>query len=434
MNQNNNYYIYYQTKDGLFHVLNSLTDEINIMSYNEKPKQFCYKMLNYGYDANHADLRRFAYDFKIWDEQLRNNKILKIYWTSYYSNNTAVRLTFHRLSKGKYDHHEPIGKTEAHWMSSTHNGALTYCKPQITQSYGYDYSLFYPRIFSGKNFIIPNKAGREINISELPDMANIPLGFYRVRITCEHDDFKKIFAFSKDDTYLDKSLYQAMKHKDTYNVKIELIQDDKPNAYVYDSFETGHNIFGNWYGIITQLRELFPKNILIKFLASSLSGQITNRFMTCKSYDEIVDEKLDVGLTDKHKYVLIKQYIRTDKLGNDTDYYDLINSEKPFSYNIRMMPFLTAYARNKIARLALKDINSVVRIHTDSVTFNTPQEFSKQHSMLDFTSLKLEDKTTGIIDWKNSNKYYNYTYELQKLINNSKKIDDSYQRLFLGGL
>ena len=423
------YNIFYRTQDGLFHMWNSITDDIKTVSYKDKPKYHCFEMLNYGYEATHKDLRRFVNDFKIWDEQLRTNKVLKIYWTSYHNNNSAVRMTFQRLCKGKYEHHEAIDKIEAKYMSLTHNGALTYCKPQLSESYGYDYSLFYPRIFSGKNYIIPNKAGKELYIKELPPIEKIPLGFYRVKITCDNDNFKKIFAFSKNDTYLDKSLYHAMKHKDTYNVKINLIIDSEPNAYVYDSFESGHDIFGHWYNIITQIRALYPKNILVKFLASSLSGQLSNKNIIHKSYDEIINEKLDVGLSDEHKYVIVEKHIYLDKQGHEQDYYDLRNTEKPFTYNIRMMPFLTAYARNKVARLALKDIESVIRIHTDNVTFSTPQEFTKQHSMLDFTTLKPEDKTTGLIDWKNVNKYYNYTYELNNLIKGSKSIIQQYNNI-----
>jgi hypothetical protein len=427
---NNNYNIFYRTEDGLFHIWNSITDDISIVSYKDKPEKYCFNMLNYGYEASHEDLRRFSNDFKIWDEQLRTNKILKIFWTSYYNNNSAVRLTFQRLSKGKYEHHELIEKEEAEWMSRTHNGALTYCKPQITQSFGYDYSFFYPKIMSNKNFIIPNKRGKEIFISELPPIEKIPLGFYRVKITCDNDDFKKIFAFSKDNTYLDKSLYHAMKHKDRFNVNIELIQDEEPNAYVYDSFDTGCGIFGNWYDTIIELRALFPKNVLLKFLGSSLSGQISSRFIIHKTYEEIIEQNIDVGISDKYKYKIVKRTIYKDKLGNEKDYYDLQNTENPFSFNIRLMPFLTSYARNKISRLALKDINSVIRVHTDSVCFSSPQEFNKSDSLLDYTTLKLEDKTTGLIDWQHPNKYYNYTYQLSKLQDGSKQIQEM-KSLFL---
>ena len=52
---------------------------------------------------------------------------LKIDWLKYYTNTTAVEMTFRRLAKGKFEHHEPIDKTEYKWIEATHNGGLTFC-------------------------------------------------------------------------------------------------------------------------------------------------------------------------------------------------------------------------------------------------------------------------------------------------------------------
>ena len=97
--------------------------------------------------------------------------------------------------------------------------------------------------------------GKEIFINELPNIAKIPFGFYRVKITCDNDDFRKIFSFSKEDTYLHNSLYIALKYKDEFKVNIELIKDNEPNAYLYELQEetclvTGESIFGNWYNTL----------------------------------------------------------------------------------------------------------------------------------------------------------------------------------------
>jgi hypothetical protein len=50
---------------------------------------------------------------------------------------------------------------------------------------------------------------------------------------------------SKYDVYTSLSLKFAMKHKKQFNIKIELINDDKPNAYIYDEKDcvTGEYIF-----------------------------------------------------------------------------------------------------------------------------------------------------------------------------------------------
>ena len=85
-----------------------------------------------------------------------------------------------------------------------------------------------------------------------------------------------------------------------------------------------------------------------------------------------------------------------------------------------MLPYLTAYGRNKIARLVLKDIDNVFRIYTDNVCFKTEQIFETnaigadnffvktvrgpkglgKHNMLNPETLKPEKKTTGLIRFK----------------------------------
>ena len=45
------------------------------------------------------------------------------------------------------------------------------------------------------------------------------------------------------------------------------------------------------------------------------------------------------------------------------------------------------------------DIDSVIRIHTDSIAFTKEQQFDEK-------LFKLEDKSTGLILWKNVNTYH----------------------------
>ena len=70
--------------------------------------------------------------------------------------------------------------------------------------------------------------------------------------------------------------------------------------------------------------------------------------------------------------------------------------------NIRIKPFLTAFARINCAKLALSKINNVVRICVDSVVFDEPLS----HKLLNkFKNLKPEDKTTGQIYFEHVNNY-----------------------------
>jgi predicted AlkP superfamily pyrophosphatase or phosphodiesterase len=93
-------------------------------------------------------------------------------------------------------------------------------------------------------FIIPNKKGTEQYLKEIPD--NILLGFYRVKITSDHKHATKLFAFSSDDVYNNISLDHAIELQDDYNFKIDLIIDDKPNAYIYPPGIRSSSVFGVW--------------------------------------------------------------------------------------------------------------------------------------------------------------------------------------------
>ena len=63
-----------------------------------------------------------------------------------------------------------------------------------------------------------------------------------------------------------------------------------------------------------------------------------------------------------------------------------------------MKPFLTSYGRNKTARVALRMIDNVIRIHTDGVRFNQEYKIKSE-------CLLPEDKTTGHIRFNNINNY-----------------------------
>ena len=142
-----------------------------------------------------------------WNEELKDNNILTIDFFKYFTHYIAVLMTFKRLCKGKYEDHEPIDATESKWIEATHNGGLTYCNSGIHNSYGYDFSAFYPSLMGQYKFIIPHKKGTEQFLTEIPQI--LSLGFYRVKITSSHKHATKLFAFSPDDVYNNISLSHA---------------------------------------------------------------------------------------------------------------------------------------------------------------------------------------------------------------------------------
>lgn len=393
-----NYIIYFQLENGKFRILHShdesITTELTI-----DIKKFPYRYYLFkGYDASDDGLRSYHTDFCMWTDELKENKVLNIDYTKYYSHHNAVELTFKRLCKGRYEDHEIISGLENSWFSKCHNGGLTYCNPGTYDCYGYDFKLFYPSILGSENFYIPTKAGIEY---VLDDLSAITFGFYRVEIVSSNHDFKKIFAFSKDDVYTHTSLKWAIKHKDKFDVSITLIQDDEPNAYLYhaDDIIQSDEVFSNWIYKIKKLRNLFPKNKLVKNLASALWGHLSKAKVIHKTYDEIKDEDLDVGNGFESDYRILEHHVYDCK-----EYYDLADNKNPYHYNIRLKPFLVSHGRVQTAKVALENLDNVVRIQTDNITFKTSLKWSTINKYKD---LVLEDKTTGMITWSNCNKYAN---------------------------
>ena len=253
---------------------------------------------------------------------------------------------------------------------------------------------------ASKCFKFPIRAGKEYRLKEIPTAKEMKFGFYFVRITCENDDFRKRFSFSPNHCYTHTSLYQAIKYQQEYDIKIKLIVNNEPNAYLYEEKDliAGDKVFGKWFKIMSELKQKFPKNKLIKQLTSSLSGQLTQRSIIYKSYQQIIDEDLDVCFDESQD----GQYMAVENVFTKTgDYYELQDLKNPILYNFRLMPFVTSYGRNKLSRvLTDENIKDVIRICVDGISFTKPQEFNDD----DFA---VDKKTSGNIKWNNVVSYDN---------------------------
>ncbi len=105
------------------------------------------------------------------------------------------------------------------------------------------------------------------------------------------------------------------KSKEKYNIDIELIQEQN-NCYIYgsnkeDGITKGSNIFGKWFRYMFELKEKYPEcKLLIKLITSSLWGRLAEFNRLFKTFEQFVDENLDVVTTynPSHNY-----YIRSVK-------------------------------------------------------------------------------------------------------------------------
>ena len=155
-------------------------------------------------------------------------------------------------------------------------------------------------------------------------------------------------------------------------------------ALIYNDLIDGCDVFCTWYTILWRLKKELPNNKLIKKLGSSAWGELQSKKNIWKTEDEINDEKLDIGFEYDNDYHI--EEIRQKPSG---DVYRLSNLKKNmYEHQFRLKAFLTDFGRVKIAKIALQNINNVVRIQTDSITYNEP-------IVLNINGFVIDDKKTG---------------------------------------
>lgn len=400
----NNYCVYFKTCDEMFRVC---LHDMTLKTTEHLPTDMsAFYMSGKAYEANDEDLMRYCNDVYEATQELAKHKAITFNYITpfimrdgnpyYRTHSSNIEALFKMLCKGKYEHFASITMAEEAWFSKCHNGGLTYCHKGTHDVYGYDFSAYYGSILGDSDFRFPMKAGTDTYYDALPQ--TIVPGFYNVRITCDDPNIHKVFSFSKHHVYHSVSLKFAieLKEKHNFNMKIELNIDAKYNAhtYAYEDLAKSKSVFGKWHKTIVDLKCQFPKNILIKMLSSSLWGHLSKRNIVCVMEDKIKTLEGTVGMKITNDYI-IQDYITK---ANDTSYYKLLKGSKPYVFNMRLKPFITAFGRVQTARIALQHIDSVVRIHTDGICFNkalpTP-----------IKNFNPEDKTTGRIEFKSLNTY-----------------------------
>ena len=87
---------------------------------------------------------------------------------------------------------------------------------------------------------------------------------------------------------------------------------------------------------------------------------------------------------------------------DDREYYELQNNKNPYKNNIRLKPFIVSYGRFLMTDIIMENIDAVVRVQTDSVSFNQSMD---DVILTKYKDMVPEEKSTGFINWENVNKY-----------------------------
>ena len=136
---------------------------------------------------------------------------------------------------------------------------------------------------------------------------------------------------------------------------------------IYPNGVRSSNIFGVWVDKLSKVKLKYPKNKLIKHLMSSLWGTLSQTNNIIKTWDEIQEEGLKIGIGSGYDYKIIDY--KAEK-----DYYKLQCMAEPYRHNIRLKSFLTAYGRVKITEVAQTNLKCCIRIHTDEIVFKKPMK------------------------------------------------------------
>lgn len=422
----NNFITWYKLESNDFRVFNNATKQfatVDKLVYESNQ----FEMFK-GYEATDESLAKFADDMITWRDEILNAKILKKpfdYFGQYrYSNgSTPSALRSSGSSNIKYATHanqvhlflkyhlsdvaqfDTITLEEADWYAKCNNSGLMYNQPGTYEEVTtYDRKMFYPSTLGiraqtssggqrplktdnpAHQFMFPTKAGKVGKISKIP-AAGFAYGIYHVKVESNGDKrFEKLFAFSKHDHYTHTSLNFVMNVYNKHhggNIKLTLMST-KCLKYDKKDLVESSSVFRNWYSILQKYKKAFPKNKLIKHLASSAWGHLVSTNTIIKPFDDVDPDDYSTDLDSPARY-----YLR-EVVGQSSGFMflKLVDKSKPyFKHQFRIKPFLLSHCRRVMANLVLPHADRVIRIMTDSITFEGHLELDS------FMFVKEDDKS-----------------------------------------
>jgi hypothetical protein len=93
---------------------------------------------------------------------------------------------------------EDVSIIEYDFIEKCYNAGIMFLeekyKMKTIQSYGYDYSSFYPNVLMNDKMLLPTRQGRKTFLQEL-DYSNLQYGIYRVNITSSNQNIKKVVTY-----------------------------------------------------------------------------------------------------------------------------------------------------------------------------------------------------------------------------------------------
>ena len=121
---------------------------------------------------------------------------------------------------------------------------------------------------------------------------------------------------------------------------------------------------------------------------------LRNQNIIIKTESQIEQENLNIAFDNSTDYKIVDIIVK-----NKEDVYKLLNTKKTmYKLQFRLKAFITDYARVKIAKVALLDLDDVVRIQNDGIVYSCKKKFNIENYVVD-------SKHTGTFEWFNVNKW-----------------------------
>jgi hypothetical protein len=319
-------------------------------------------------DKHNKDLsieEEFDQFIKIADTLKKESKgMINLYKSGNYRD-TALGL-FDRITK--FINPESILQDEAEWIKLSSFSALIWCEKYEGELYKYDVKSLYPSLMNSTTLKFAVKRG-EFKLLENFDKEYFEYGIYRCKITKSDDEnINKLFKCNFHNYYTSIDLTNAKQ----LGLKIELIQDNKPNFLFWsrDKTITFHEVFKNYVDILFPLKE--NKVDKAKYILNLLWGALSQvdkrkQYIEAEFKIEADEEICEIypSNTENDKHI-----IKTTKLNA---YY-----KTPFA---RLCPFIIAQGRKIMSNIMFEHKDYIHRIQTDGFVSSKPIHFNTDVKM-----------------------------------------------------
>lgn len=304
----------------------------------------------------------------------------------YRNHSNNIKTFVKKFIKQHYKTFDPIQHFEEDFYLKCNRGGVMYGDIGVYDCWTYDFKFFYPSIMASKDYHIPTKIGTISTIESIPK--KFKFGIYNIQIISNDVKFNKVFSFSKDNHYTHYSLNFVLYYNKKFNGDIQMtLLSSKALIYDETTLTTGYDLFYCWYNRIIELKAEFPSNKLVKKLGSTSWGELQTYKTIVKTEKEIINQNYKISFGFDKDY-----HIKKITQKSDTDIYHLVPVHSNlYEFPLRLKAFITDFGRVRIAKIALGNIDDVIRIQTDSITYS-------RNVKPNITNFVLEKDKTGTFE------------------------------------